>query len=80
VSFTDTDVAADLASAGINLVVGDLRDADALARSVGNRAGNTGPIDASEPEGSVPDGGSTATLLGSVLLGLGMLRRRLRKN
>jgi hypothetical protein len=29
---------------------------------------------------SVPDGGSTVTLLGSILLGLGMLRRRFSKN
>ena len=39
------DRAADLASAGIDLVVGDLLDADALARSVGNRAGDAGPVD-----------------------------------
>jgi hypothetical protein len=28
--------------------------------------------------GQVPDGGATATLLGSALLGLGLLRRKLR--
>jgi nucleoside-diphosphate-sugar epimerase len=39
------DRAADLASAGIGLVVGDLLDADALARSVGNGAGDAGPVD-----------------------------------
>jgi hypothetical protein len=40
---------------------------------------NTGWVDASTP-GTVPDGGSTAMLLGSVLFGLGMLRRRLGRN
>jgi nucleoside-diphosphate-sugar epimerase len=39
------EVAADLASVGIGLVVGDLTDPDALARAVGNRAGDPGPVD-----------------------------------
>jgi len=38
--------------------------------------GRTGAVDASTPNTSVPDGGSTVTLLGSALLGLGILRRR----
>ena len=38
--------------------------------------GNTGPVGAT----GVPDGGSTVTLLGSVLLGIGMLRRRFSKS
>jgi hypothetical protein len=42
--------------------------------------GNTGPVDVNTPPVTVPDGGSTATLLGTVLLGLGMLRRRFAKN
>jgi hypothetical protein len=41
----------------------------------GSSGFNTGPADA-----VVPDGGSTVTLLGSVLLGLGMLRRRFGKS
>lgn len=41
-----------------------------------NIAGNTGLIDVSTPPVTVPDGGSTAMLLGSALLGLGALRRR----
>jgi hypothetical protein len=39
----------------------------------------TGGIDASTPTTSVPDGASTITLLGSVLLGIGILRRRISK-
>jgi hypothetical protein len=42
--------------------------------------GNTGWVDASTPGTSVPDGGATITLLGSVLFGLGMLRRRFGKS
>jgi hypothetical protein len=38
--------------------------------------GKTGLVDATS---TVPDGGATVTLLGSVLLGLGMLRRRFGK-
>jgi len=45
---------------------------------IGN--GNTGAVDASTPSTSVPDGGSTAALLGSVLLAVGMLRRRFGQN
>jgi len=39
--------------------------------------GNTGAVDAAD-ETHVPDGGSTLTLLGFVLLGVGILRRNLR--
>lgn len=39
-------------------------------------SGNTGLVDVSGGGTSVPDGGSTAMLLGSALLGLGALRRR----
>jgi hypothetical protein len=46
---------------------------------ISGTTGNTGAIDASTPNTSVPDGGSTLTLLGSVLLGVGMLRRKLGK-
>ncbi len=38
--------------------------------------GQTGLVGASGPPVTVPEGGSTAALLGSVLLGVGMLRRR----
>jgi len=38
--------------------------------------GNTGLVDVSTIPNRVPDGGSTATLLGSVLLGVGLLRQR----
>jgi len=41
-----------------------------------NIGGNTGLVDVSTGPQQVPDGGSTAMLLGSALLGLGALRRR----
>jgi hypothetical protein len=53
--------------------LGNVFVADVLAPN-----GNTGPVDATVP--TVPDGGSTAMLLGSVFLGLGMLRRRFGKS
>jgi hypothetical protein len=40
--------------------------------------GNTGPADVSQPGTSVPDGGSTLTLLGAALAGLGVLKRRIK--
>jgi len=46
---------------------------------ISGTTGNTGAVDASTPNVGVPDGGSTLTLLGSVLLGVGMLRRKLGK-
>jgi hypothetical protein len=63
--------------------IADLTGANTLGivfvADVGNSTnGATGPIDNSTP--SVPDGGSTAVLLGSVLLGLGVIRRRFGKN
>lgn len=42
--------------------------------------GFTGIVDASAAVTTVPDGGSTLTLLGSVLLCVGILRRKLSKN
>src|SRR5437773_1225147 len=48
-----------------------------VADVINTATGLTGPVDASN---GVPDGGSTVTLLGSVLLGLAVLRRRFGKN
>jgi len=42
--------------------------------------GKTGWVDASEPGHSVPDGGSTAMLLGSAMVGLSVLRRKFGSN
>ena len=47
---------------------------------ISGTTGNTGAVDAGPGTVTVPDGGSTLTLLGSVLLGVGMLRRRFSKN
>jgi hypothetical protein len=66
-----------------NAVIADLTtpnvpQGNVFVADVGNPGtGATGPIDASTP--NVPDGGSTVTLLGSALLGLGALRRRFGK-
>jgi hypothetical protein len=46
-----------------------------VADVIFNSTGNTGLVDVSTTP-TVPDGGSTAMLLGSALLGLGALRRR----
>jgi len=72
-----------------NATIADLTGAGALALNgngnyfvadvLNTSTGRTGPVDASTP-GHVPDGGTTATLLGSALLGLGMLRRRFGKS
>jgi hypothetical protein len=66
-----------------NATVGDLTAANNLgnvfvAGVINTTNGSTGPIDATTS--TVPDGGSTVTLLGSALLGLGLLRRRLGKS
>ena len=66
-----------------NATIADLTvpnlNGNVFVADVGNTiTGLTGPIDATT--GSVPDGGSTVTLLGSVLLGLAVLRRRFGKN
>jgi len=42
--------------------------------------GNTGPADATTPEGNVPDGGATVAMLGAALVGLGALRRKISKS
>src|SRR5262245_12421202 len=62
-----------------NSVIADFTTPNALdnifvADVFSGQTGNTGPVDV-----HVPDGGSTATLLGSVLFAFGMLSRRLRK-
>ena len=54
--------------------LGNIFVADLLAPN-----GNTGPSDVSTNPPSVPDGGSTVTLLGAALAGLGGWRRLLRK-
>ena len=66
-----------------NATIADLTAANSngnvfVAGVINTTNGATGPIDATT--GSVPDGCSTVTLLGSVLLGLAVLRRRFGKN
>ena len=73
-TFTITGTGLTLASLEQN-AAGNFFAVDILSGTTGN----TGAIDATTPT-SVPDGGSTLTLLGSVLFGVGVLRRRLTKS
>jgi len=51
--------------------LGQVFVADVLAPN-----GNTGPVDASTPQPTVPDGGMTMSLLGMAMAGLGVIARR----
>jgi hypothetical protein len=59
-------------NSGGNLFVADI--------AIFGNGANTGDVDVTPPGDHVPDGGATVTLLGSALLGLGMLRRRFRRS
>jgi len=74
-----SDIVFHVANATIADLTAPNLNGNVFVADVGNTStGATGPIDATTP--SVPDGGSTVTLLGSVLLGLGLLRRRFGKS
>jgi len=76
-SFT-SDIVFHVANATIAELTAPNAAGNIFVADIGNAAtGFTGPVDSSAP---VPDGGSTVALLGSVLLGLGVLRRRFGKS
>ena len=61
------------------VVVSPYHLAVGVAPTVGFGGSASGDVTVIVPQQSVPDGGSTAALLGSVLLGFGMLRRRFKQ-